>query len=285
MKLNREQIRKLAITATLILVFGGGAAKVSQAQDDRNKPAPESPPSDPPSAPAESPRVESSPSSDSSSSNNSSSSSSTNDSNSGSGGSSSSSGDSSGSDRRSEGRRAKDDSSKHRGAVNGNGNRRERAPVSKLPVAAASENGASNAGRGGDRNRNRDWDGGRHRDRGHDRDRHRHRQDACYQVPAYDDTISYQSGTYSPAGGTPDDSLGAYDRGYENGLFTGANDARRGQTYDPERSHFYDDTPGYQSTMGSRDVYRQAYRDGFLRGYREGFQNWQKYFSGGVFHR
>jgi len=157
--------------------------------------------------------------------------------------------------------------------------------VSKLPVTAASENGASNSGRGGDRNRNRDWDGGRHRDRGHDRDRHRHRQDACYQVPAYDDTISYQAGTYSSAGSAPDDSLGAYDRGYENGLFTGANDARRGQTYDPERSHFYDDTPGYQSIMGSRDVYRQAYRDGFLRGYREGFQNWQKYFSGGVFHR
>jgi hypothetical protein len=69
-------------------------------------------------------------------------------------------------------------------------------------------------------------------------------------------------------------------------VYTGANDARRGQTYDPERSHFFKSgTYGYRSILGSKDVYRQAYRDGFLHGYREGYQNWQKYFSGGEFHR
>jgi len=68
-------------------------------------------------------------------------------------------------------------------------------------------------------------------------------------------------------------------------VYTGANDGRRGQTYDPERSHFYKSgTPGYRSTRGSKDVYRQAYRDGFLRGYREGYQNWQRHFSGGAYH-
>jgi hypothetical protein len=79
--------------------------------------------------------------------------------------------------------------------------------------------------------------------------------------------------------------MSAYDRGYQDGLFTGANDGRRKQTYDPDRSHFYNDTPGYDPALGSRDVYRQAYRDGFLHGYREGYQNWQKYFAGGVFHK
>ena len=42
-------------------------------------------------------------------------------------------------------------------------------------------------------------------------------------------------------------------------------------------------TGGYSSVYGRRDVYQQAYRDGFLRGYDEGYRNWQRYFSGGSF--
>jgi hypothetical protein len=68
-------------------------------------------------------------------------------------------------------------------------------------------------------------------------------------------------------------------------LFTGANDARRGQSYDPTRSHFFSSgAGGYSSVFGRRNVYSNAYRDGFLRGYQEGYQNWQRYFSGGSFH-
>ena len=139
--------------------------------------------------------------------------------------------------------------------------------------------------------------GGRHRDRDRDRDRdrwrdrhgdrrgHRHyRGDECYQVPTYDDTVSYSAASYPDY--DRDDSLSAYDRGYNDGLYTGANDGRRGQTYDPERSHLYmSGTDGYRSSKGSRDAYKLAYRDGFLRGYREGYQNWQKYFVGGRFRR
>ena len=80
-------------------------------------------------------------------------------------------------------------------------------------------------------------------------------------------------------------SLSAYDRGYEDGLYTGANDARRGQSYDPERSHFYrSGAHGYSSLFGQRAVYQQAYRDGFLAGYDEGYRNWQRYFTGSVFN-
>jgi hypothetical protein len=68
-------------------------------------------------------------------------------------------------------------------------------------------------------------------------------------------------------------------------LFTGASDARRGQSYDPERSHFFRNGAfGYDGAFGGRGVYHQAYRDGFLRGYQEGYTNWQRYFSGGSFH-
>jgi hypothetical protein len=80
--------------------------------------------------------------------------------------------------------------------------------------------------------------------------------------------------------------LSAYDQGYEDGLFTGANDGRRGQSYFPERSHYWKSaTNGYGSVFGSRATYQLAYRDGFLRGYQEGYQNWQQHFVGGKFRR
>jgi len=95
-------------------------------------------------------------------------------------------------------------------------------------------------------------------------------------------TLTYEAGNY----GGYSYGLSAYDQGYEDGLYTGANDAWRGQSYDPERSHFFARaTHGYRNTLGQRAIYQQAYRDGFLRGYDEGFRNWQQYFSGGVFHR
>jgi len=99
-------------------------------------------------------------------------------------------------------------------------------------------------------------------------------------VPTYDDTIVYSQNNYPDY----DDSQSAYEIGYQDGVFTGANDGRRGQTYEPERSHFYRDAKrGYRSGKGSRDAYQQAYRDGFLHGYREGYEHWQDHFFGGVF--
>lgn len=75
------------------------------------------------------------------------------------------------------------------------------------------------------------------------------------------------------------------DRGYDDGLYTGANDANRGQTYDPQRSHFYKRGGGGLFSIGRSGASRQDYRECFLRGYEEGFRNYQTYFSGGVFHR
>jgi hypothetical protein len=75
------------------------------------------------------------------------------------------------------------------------------------------------------------------------------------------------------------------DRGFNDGLFTGANDAHRGQNHDPQRSHFYRGGGGGLFSFGRSGAARQSYRDCFLRGYEEGFQNYQTYFSGGRFHR
>src|SRR5882672_2623177 len=59
------------------------------------------------------------------------------------------------------------------------------------------------------------------------------------------------------------DSQAADSQGYHDGLKTGSSDARRGQSNDPERSHYFKDA-GFGN-------FAQDYRDGFLRGYSEGF--------------
>ncbi|HEY3102880.1 MAG TPA: hypothetical protein VGJ69_04775 [Pyrinomonadaceae bacterium] len=299
-----------------------GAVIVANGQDDR-KPTPESPRTESPRTeapgpPAESPRSEPAPSSPSSSG----SSSSNNDSSRNDTGSRSSDDDSGRRNRDNDsGRRNNDAGGRNnrdagsgrpnenprsgnneagtriRGTMDGDGSAKRRDqiiekesgdPIAPQPPPLSGPGGANPGGGnprgnpsggnpGGDRDRDRDGD--RHRGRhGH---RHRHTDD-CYRVPTYDDTISYSSGNYQDY----DDSLSAYDLGYNDGVYTGASDARRGQTYDPERSHFYQEAKhGYRNSKGSRDAYQQAYRDGFLHGYREGFQNWQVYFSGGRFHR
>jgi len=60
-------------------------------------------------------------------------------------------------------------------------------------------------------------------------------------------------------------SESAYDQGYRDGLKTGENDARRRQSYDPERSHYFRDA-GFGNYSGE-------YRDGFVSGYERGFRS------------
>jgi hypothetical protein len=67
----------------------------------------------------------------------------------------------------------------------------------------------------------------------------------------------------------------AQNQGYRDGLNTGASDGQRGQSYNPQRSHFYQNaTYGYSSSYGNRETYKQYYRDGFQRGYQEGFRQY-----------
>jgi hypothetical protein len=144
-----------------------------------------------------------------------------------------------------------------------------------------------NRGRGIDKDREgdrpiaRDPDADRNRDRDRDKDHDRHRDRDHHRFHIDDNTPIYAAENY----GDYRYSGSAYQNGYRDGLFTGASDARRGQSYDPGRSHFFQNGAyGYFGAFGARGVYQQAYRDGFLRGYQEGYANWQRYFSGGRFH-
>jgi len=58
-------------------------------------------------------------------------------------------------------------------------------------------------------------------------------------------------------------SQAAANQGYKDGLKTGSDDARRNQSNDPERSHYFQNA-GFGN-------FGEAYREGFSRGYSEGF--------------
>ena len=54
-------------------------------------------------------------------------------------------------------------------------------------------------------------------------------------------------------------------QGYEDGLKTGEGDAKHRRTYDPQRSHYYQ-----EAGFGN---FGEVYRSGFLRGYDNGFRS------------
>ena len=73
----------------------------------------------------------------------------------------------------------------------------------------------------------------------------------------------------------------AAQQGYQDGLYTGQNDAARRQNYNPQRSHFYrnghGDNGGYGNYGRNSYQFQQAYRQGFMQGYNEGYQRYGGY--------
>lgn len=57
----------------------------------------------------------------------------------------------------------------------------------------------------------------------------------------------------------------ANDKGYDQGVKTGRDDGRKNKSYDPERSHYFQ-----EAGFGN---FGEAYRNGFARGYEDGYRN------------
>ena len=92
-------------------------------------------------------------------------------------------------------------------------------------------------------------------------------RDDRYRYPERDRSYSY--GYYPDRGETYD--MGS-QRGYQDGLDQGRNDARKGKSYDLNRHDEYRDADkGYLSSYGDKRQYQAAYRRGFEDGYREGY--------------
>jgi len=135
--------------------------------------------------------------------------------------------------------------------------------VMSITISAGTSNASAQWRRDDRGNRNREYR--RDRDRRDDRYRRDGRYDDRYRRG---NRTGYGYNTYEVA----------RREGYQQGLYTGSNDARRGQSYNPQRSRYYKNADsGYNSSYGPRGQYRQAFRDGFLRGYREGYQRYGGY--------
>jgi len=73
----------------------------------------------------------------------------------------------------------------------------------------------------------------------------------------------------------------ARQEGFQTGVSTGASDAQRGQSFNPQRSHFWKNgNSGYNSSYGNRGQYKQVFRDAFVQGYREGYSRYGGYNRG-----
>jgi len=73
----------------------------------------------------------------------------------------------------------------------------------------------------------------------------------------------------------------ARQQGYSYGMNVGAADAQRGQSYNPQRSHYWKDaSAGYNGSYGNRSQYRQMFRSAFEQGYRDGYQRYGGYNRG-----
>ena len=57
----------------------------------------------------------------------------------------------------------------------------------------------------------------------------------------------------------------AFNQGYEDGSKTGRNDEKDHKTYNPQRSHYYQ-----EAGFGN---FGEVYRSGFLKGYADGFRS------------
>ena len=110
-----------------------------------------------------------------------------------------------------------------------------------------------------DRNRSEQQDRDWRRNRNDDRYRGR-RDDRYNRDDRYD-----RNGRYGNNGGYNNAAQIELNQGYQAGLSTGSSDARRGQSYNPQRSHYY------------QDARSQQFRSGFVRGYAEGFRQYGGY--------
>jgi hypothetical protein len=115
------------------------------------------------------------------------------------------------------------------------------------------------------RNNNRDQDQvwQRNQNRNDDRYQNRIRRDVRYD----------RDNRYGNNGSYNNSSQIALNQGYQAGLNTGASDAQRGQSYSPQRSHYYKDASSLQ------------FRNGFVQGYNAGYRQYGGYNNNGDYRR
>ena len=61
--------------------------------------------------------------------------------------------------------------------------------------------------------------------------------------------------------------------GYQDGLAAGRHDQMKGDKFKPQDHDLYKDgTHGWTASLGTKDQFKQLYREGFVKGYEEGYR-------------
>jgi hypothetical protein len=118
--------------------------------------------------------------------------------------------------------------------------------------------------------RNRDQNRARRDDR---RDDRYDRGNVYGNNGTYDRNRGYGNNGVYNNGGYNNGNQMELNQGYQAGVNTGASDAQRGQSYNPQRSHYF------------KDASSQAFRNGFVRGYDAGFRQYGGYNNNGDYRR
>jgi|ERR1051325_10124891 hypothetical protein len=99
----------------------------------------------------------------------------------------------------------------------------------------------------------RDARQGNNRDWRRTEDRNVYDNDQYRRNGGYGNNSGVNNGSYNQA---------ELNRGYQQGLQTGASDGQRHQSYDPQRSRYF------------KNASTQTFRDGFVRGYDQGYRQY-----------
>jgi hypothetical protein len=90
---------------------------------------------------------------------------------------------------------------------------------------------------------------------------------------------NYGNGAYG-GGGYNNSAQAARQNGMRDGMNDGRNDRASGHSFRPTQDDNYKNAPGYNSSMGSRqqykDTYRAAYQQAYQQGYNGGGGGWRR---------
>jgi hypothetical protein len=75
----------------------------------------------------------------------------------------------------------------------------------------------------------------------------------------------------APVNVSPAVSNPAYQKGFQDGVAGGQEDRSTGREYRALTTSNYQHTPGYDSSYGDKDQYKEFYRQGYAAGYQQGF--------------
>jgi hypothetical protein len=87
------------------------------------------------------------------------------------------------------------------------------------------------------------------------------------------DNITTRGDTAAPATDIPHGIDQAKHFGYDDGLAAGRHDQMKGQKFKPEDHDLYKNgLHGWTPAIGTKDQFKQLYREAFVKGYEEGFR-------------